>query len=276
MEIRGRGRYNGGIVAPGAQIEDEKDGGFGYVDGAEGGPFPAQRGLRGGRDGCLAYIQAAGGRGSVRGVMLPGGGRPGRAALGGGSGGGCFLQPGAGGGGAAALGGAAGGPGAPGGRDLGDVGRSPTMPARATGPQVQGRAGPGRFPQEAKAACRRRESKPPFKRQERFFPAGGFLEVTSTAARMRLLLCAAAGAPGLSPCSFFPSRQAAGCFLNVGTFPFGSRSFPYIFLDYCLISSTASPAGPFFLYRQKEGKERPGLRPGPGRPKASVAVFRTL
>ena len=37
------------------------------------------------------------------------------------------------------------------------------------------------------------------------------------------------------------------------------------------ISSSASPAGPFFLCRQKEGKERPGLRPGPGRPKASVA-----
>ena len=176
------------------------------------------------------------------------------------------------------------------------------MPARATGPQVQGRAGPGRFPQEAKAVCRRRqalpgccaalpkyktivtawrlrqllkgrrrESKPPFKRQERFFPAGGFLEVTSTAAGMRLLLCAAAGAPGLSPCRFFPSRQAAGRFLNVGTFPFGSRSSPPLFCNFPVISSTASPAGPFFLCRQKEGKERPGLRPGPGRPKASVA-----
>ena len=173
---------------------------------------------------------------------------------------------------------------------------------RPTGPQVQGRAGPGRFPQEAKAACRRRqalpgccaalpkyktivtawrlrqllkgrrrESKPPFKRQERFFPAGGFLEVTSTAAGMRLLLCAAAGAPGLSPCRFFPSRQAAGRFLNVGTFPFGSRSSPPLFCNFPVISSTASPAGPFFLCRQKEGKERPGLRPGPGRPKASVA-----
>ncbi len=34
--------------------------------------------------------------------------------------------------------------------------------------------------------------------------------------------------------------------------------FPFLpILNYKIFSSTASPAGPFFLYRQKEGKERP-------------------
>ena len=127
---------------------------------------------------------------------------------------------------------------------------------RPTGPQVQGRAGPGRFPQEAKAACRRRqalpgccaalpkyktivtawrlrqllkgrrrESKPPFKRLERFFPAGGFLEVTSTAARMRF----AYPRPRerfsfpLQVLSFKTGRRP---FLERGGFRFRARSFP--------------------------------------------------
>ena len=53
-------------------------------------------------------------------------------------------------------------------------------------------------------------------------------------------------------------------------------SFHTFFCYFQIISSSAWPAGPFFLCRQKEGKERPGLCPGPGRPKASVAKKRTL
>ena len=78
---------------------------------------------------------------------------------------------------------------------------------------------------------RRRESKPPFKRQERFFPAGGFLEVTTTAARMRF----AYPRPRerfsfpLQVLSFKTGRRP---FLELGAFPFCFSFLPTPFLQF--------------------------------------------
>ena len=137
------------------------------------------------------------------------------------------------------------------------------MPARASGPQVQGRAGPGRFPQEAKAACRRRqalpgccaalpkyktivtawrlrqllkgrrrESKPPFERLERFFPAGGFLEVTSTAAGMRLPYTRPRERQKPFPLQLLSFKTGRRPFLELGAFPFYFSFLPTPFLQF--------------------------------------------
>ena len=137
------------------------------------------------------------------------------------------------------------------------------MPARATGPQVQGRAGPGRFPKEAKAACRRRhalpgccaalpkyktivtawrlrqllkgrrrESKPPFERLERFFPAGGFLEVTSTAAGTRSLYTHPRERQKPFPLQVLSFKTGRRPFLELGAFPFCFSFLPTPFLQF--------------------------------------------
>ncbi len=142
-------------------------------------------------------------------------------------------------------------------------GRSPALPARATGPQVQGCASPGRPPQRAKAACRRchalpgccaalqkyktivtawrleqsskgrrRESKPPFERLERFFPAGGFLEVTSTAARMRLPYTRPRERQKPFPLQLLSFKTGRRPFLELGGFPFWFSFLPTPFLQF--------------------------------------------
>ena len=70
----------------------------------------------------------------------------------------------------------------------------------------------------------------------------------------------AAGAPKAFPFSiFWPSRQAAGRFLNVGAFGFGSRSSPYLFLLF-YETSLRPPRrrGPSFCVDRKKAKSDQG------------------
>ena len=110
---------------------------------------------------------------------------------------------------------------------------------------------------------RRRESKPPFERLERFFPAGGFLEVTSTAARTSFFLCAVAGA------FFFPfavsdlqnspfTGTVSGRFLNGQAFGFGLGPFPPF---PAIFKSSLRPPrrrGPSFCVDRKKAKSDQG------------------
>ena len=141
-----------------------------------------------------------------------------------------------------------------------------------------GRTAPGRSPQGAKSPYETIFKRPPPEIESVLSKAGEvssfwwFSRSDKHGGQNETGLYPVAGAlKSLSLLCFWPSRQAAGRFLNLGLFPFASRSSPPLFCNFQVVSSTASPAGPFFLCRQKEGKERPGLRPGPGRPKASVA-----